>query len=160
MTLRQQIFTKVLTALGNIRTTNSFTLYGRTFAYKTNIGANVFAWRSAALKETELPGMVVRDLDELRELSDKYGDAEKRSIHIQAAIMASGNTSADDMRDIFGDVDAAIGVGRAGNWDNLSTETRPRLTRTIADQESLKITGGIYEFYIDYATPAFLGRIS
>lgn len=160
MTLRQQIFTKVLAQLALIRTTNSYTLYGQTFAYSTNIGANVFPWRSSELAETELPGMIVRDLDELRELSDKYGGGEKRSVHIQCAIAAGGATSADTMRTIFGDIDAAFGVGRLSDWDGLTLETRPRLTRMIADQESLRITGGIYEVYIDYATPAFQGRIS
>lgn len=163
MTIRQEIFTKVVTQLQRIKTINTYTVHGKTLSYETNAGNSVHPWRSANFDPEAgdtLPALVPRDLDELRELSDKYGMAEKRSIHIQVAIVASGTTSADEMRKIFGDLDGAFGEGRATNWDNTAAETRPRLSRTIADQESLKITGGIYEVYIDYATPAFLGRTS
>ena len=160
MNRREEIFTKVVTGLQGILTTNTYTLHGRTFNFETNLGSSVHPWRSAALDEAELPGVIPRDLDEIRELADKYSEAEKRSIHIQCAVVASGDTSPATMRKIFGDLDGAFGVGRETGWDGLSTETRPRLTRMILDQESLKITGGIYEVYIDYAIPAFLGRTS
>ena len=158
MTQREAIFTKVVAALRTILTTNTYTLYGRTFNFETNIGNSVHPWRSAALDEAELPGLIVRDIDELRELASNNASAEKRELHVLCSIAAAGDTSPETMRKIFGDLDGVFGVGRSTGWDGLSTETRPKLTRTIVDQESLKITGGIYEVYIDYAVPAFLGR--
>ena len=158
MNRREEIFTKVVEGLRGIQTTNTYTLYGRTFNFETDIGDSVHPWRAAPFDEDELPGLIVRDIDELRELSSPNGTGEKRSLHVLCSIATDGDASPEMMRKIFGDIDGVFGTGRSTGWDSLSTETRPKLTRTIVDQESLKITGGIYEVYIDYVVPAFLGR--
>lgn len=155
LTLRQQAFEKVVDQLRLIKTTNSYTLFGVTANYKTNVGDSVHVWRSAPFQADELPGLIVRDLDEIKELSDKYGDREKRSLHIQITIAVADDTPQEELNAIFGDLDTAFGVGRASNWDGLVQETRPRIARTVGDQESLKIAGGVYEVYLDYATRAF-----
>jgi hypothetical protein len=57
MTIRQTIFDLVVAGLRQAVTTNTYTLYGQTRNFETNIGNSVHPWRSAPFSESELPGV-------------------------------------------------------------------------------------------------------
>jgi hypothetical protein len=154
MTIREDIVTRVLGQLRRMLTSNTYTLYNETNNYLTNLGSNVSVWRATAFKPGE-QGVILRDLDELHTLSDKRGQRVLRSLHIQVEIVLSGENSVNDLLKAYADVEAAIGEGRESVWADITSETRPRLSRSVVEQESARIAGGIYECYIDYPTLAF-----
>lgn len=155
VTIRQQIFDAVVAQLRTVKTTNQWTAYGMTGDYLTNIGDQVHPWRTSAFQPEELPGVVPRDLDEPVEPMSEGSQRMKRQLHIQIVVAVGGEDAADQLRKIFGDLDIAVGLGRDSYWGNLASETVPRISRSVLDQESLKVAGGIYEFYIHYPTLAF-----
>lgn len=155
ITIRQQIFDEVVARLRTIKTTNSWSLFGMTGNYLTNIGDQVHPWRSSAFQANELPGIVPRDLDEPVKLSSLSSDRTERELHIQIVVAVDGEDAEDQLRVIFGDLDIAFGLGRADRWGGLTSETRPRISRSVLDQESRRVSGGIYEAYIEYPTLAF-----
>lgn len=158
-TIRQQIFDKVVAALRDIKTTNTWESYGMTGNYSTNVGNNVHAWRSTPFSVDELNahggGLVVRDLDAIADKGDTRDSRTKWSLHIQVIVEVSGDDADSALRTIFGDLDSAFYKGRSTGWDGLSNDTRPRVVRSVLEQESARVAGGVYEVYIDYATLAF-----
>lgn len=99
--------------------------------------------------------MIVRDLDEPILEPTVRAQRVTRQLHMQVEIVLSGTNSMDDLRKHYSDVEAAIGEGRETVWADITSETRPRISRSVLEQESLKVAGGIFEFYIDYPTMAF-----
>lgn len=156
MIVRQEIFNRVVAQLRRIRTGNTYTMYGEAPKhYFTDIGLKVFPWRAAPFQPNELPGLIVRDLDEPVHLPAPRSQGIIRQLHIQVEIALKGDNAMDDLRLIYADVEAAIGEGRESVWADITSDTRPRLSRAIVEQESAKIAGGIFECYIDYPTLAF-----
>lgn len=154
MTIRQDIVTRVYTQLQRIRTANTYTLYGETKNYLTNLGSSVFVWKSTPFQPTE-QGIVLRDLDEPVSLSSSRSARVIRQLHMQAEVVLSGASSVSDLFNAYADIEAAIGEGRESVWADITSDTRPRISRSVVEQESAKIAGGIFEFYIDYPTLAF-----
>jgi hypothetical protein len=156
MTLRQQIFEAVVAQLKLIQTANEYQFYGVTGNYNSNLGSSVYPWRSAPFAKQNLPALVVRDIDELIKEPTPGAQRVERQLHMMINIVVDGDSASDDLRDkYFADVDIAIGLGRQSRWGNLTGNTRPRLTRSVLEQESDVLAGGIVEFYIDYPTYAF-----
>lgn len=123
--------------------------------YLTNVGEQVHPWRTVEFQPDELPGMIPRDLDEPIEPMKIGSERTTRQLHIQITIAVGGDDAADELRKIFGDLDIACGLGRDARWGGLASETVPRISRSVLDQESFKVAGGIYELYIHYPTLAF-----
>lgn len=155
ITIRQQIFSEVVAKLQTVKTSNSWTAYGMTGNYLTNIGDQVHPWRTSAFNPSELPGIIPRDLDEPIEPLGQGIERTTRQLHIQVVVAVGGEDAAEQLRKIFGDLDIAFGQGRDERWGGLASETVPRISRSVLDQESLKVAGGIYEVYIHYPTLAF-----
>lgn len=155
ITIRQQIFTKVVAQLQSVRTANTWSAYGLSGNYLSEIGAQVHPWRTSAFQANELPGVIPRDLDEPIEPMSQGSERMIRQLHVQVVVAVGGEDAADQLRKIFGDLDIAFGLGQADGWGGLSTKTVPRISRSVLDQESQKVAGGIYEVYIHYPTLAF-----
>jgi hypothetical protein len=157
MIIRQEIVTRVENQLKRIRTGNTYTVYGVTRNYLTDIGLKVFQWRNVQFQPSELPALILRDLDEPAVLSSKNSSRVTRQLHVQIEIVTAGDNSPDDLRKYYADVEAAIGEGRQSVWADITEETRPRITRSVVEQgdTSVRLAGGIYECFIDYPTFAF-----
>lgn len=150
-TIRQQIVDRIKAALQTISRANGF---------QTNVGSSVHEWFSTSFNPaTDLPALILRDLDEPIEEQTNNAFRHKRSLHIQVEVIAEGNTSPRVYRAIMGDIDQAIRSGYDSNeqewWGGLAYKTRPRLSRMAVEQESHKIAGGVAEFFVDYASRAF-----
>jgi hypothetical protein len=155
MIVRQEIFTRVVNQLKRIKTVNTYTMYGETANYLTNLGLYVFPWRATPFNENQLPGLIVRDLDEPQELSSNHSQRVIRQLHIQVEVVMKGDAPINDLWAAYADIEAAIGEGRESVWADITKETRPRISRSLVEQESSKIAGGLFECYIDYPTLAF-----
>lgn len=153
-TIRGEIVKRVEDQLKRIQTANTYTLYGETKNYFTNLGTNVSRWRSRPFTEGE-QGLVLRDLDEPKDLASNHAGAVTRNLHIQVEIVVSGQNAPDDLLKAFADVEAALGEGRESVWGDITSGTRPKLDRSLVEQESQRLAGGIVEVYIDYPTLAF-----
>jgi hypothetical protein len=156
-TIRQQIFESVVAQLKLIQTDNQYQFYGVTGSYNSDLGSRVYPWRSAPeTDKTRYPFIVVRDIDELVKEASPGAPRVERQLHMLINIVISGDGAAEDLRDkYYPDVDVAIGQGRLTGWGGLAGNTRPRLTRSVFEQESEMLAGGIVEFYIDYPSYAF-----
>lgn len=154
MILRQEIVDRIVTQLRRIKQANTYTLYGETRNYFTDFGDTVYQWRAAPFHPGE-SGLIIRDLDEPVIESTPRSERVTRQLHIQVEVVLSGNDPVDDLRKVFADVEAAIGEGRESVWADITSNTRPRITRTVVEQESAKVAGGILEVFIDYPTQAF-----
>lgn len=160
---RQKIVARVLLRFKDIKTDND---------YETNVGNNVDYWRTGPYSEEEMAekpdgALGVRDIDEIktvegdqRRVVKHIGGTEKfeRDLHIQVEIGKSGSQSPTDIHKIIADIETAI--GKDVRWKDadgkaLAVGTRPRLDRSIVDQQTLKTSGVIYEFFIRYITDAF-----
>jgi hypothetical protein len=155
MLLREEIFTRYVNQLRRIRTSNTYTLYGETRNYLTDAGMNVRPWFSGKFQVAELPGLVPRDLDEPILEPTPRAQRVTRQLHVQTEIVVAGDDAADLLRMVFADVEAAIGEGRDSVWADITSDTRPRISRSVLEQESNRIAGGIFECFIDYPTFAF-----
>jgi hypothetical protein len=154
MIVRQEIFERVVAQLRRIKTTNTYTLYGGTLPYLTNLGNTVFPWRAAPFQPGE-SGIIVRDLDEPVMESAPRSERVIRQLHIQVEVVLAADDPVTRLWQAYADIEAAIGEGRDSVWADITSNTRPRLSRSLVEQESAKIAGGIVECFIDYPTLAF-----
>lgn len=158
---RERIMDLVIARLRTIKTENG---------YQTNIGNNVDYWRTGSFSEEEMSdktdgALGVRDLDEIKSVE---GDNRKvargigaemfeRDIHVQVEIAKTGSQSPTDVHKIIADIETAI--GKDVRWHegakSLAVGTRPRIDRSLVDQQTLKTAGVVYEFFIRYVTHAF-----
>lgn len=157
MTIRQRLFDAVVSQLRSINTDTPFSVYGVTGNYQSDLGSRVWPWRSAPFTDpSQLPALVVRDIDEIHKLSSNGSARMERELHMQVNIVVAGDGAMNDLRDkYFPDVETAILVGSRTVWGDYTSNTRPRLNRTVFDHESQALAGGIVEFYIDYPTFTF-----
>lgn len=139
--------------------------------YNTNVGKHVFYFRTGTISEEELEGfdgdvaLIIRDIDEI-----KFTDGEPnkkvismheafgRDLHVQVELIGSGTNAPLELHKLIADVETAI--GKDVRWKDevgsaLAIGTRPRIDRSVVEQESKKIGGVIYEFFIYYKTGAF-----
>lgn len=140
--------------------------------YQTNVGEHVFYWRTGTMSEEELNGfsehaaLVVRDLDETKATDGDHTKITKlntqkfsRDLHIQIEIVCGDEDAPTRLRKYIADIETAI--GKDIRWRDVDTGqplaigTRPRIDRSVVEQESKKIGGVVYEFFIFYATDAF-----
>ena len=160
---RRKIVDRVIARLESILTDND---------YETDVGKNVDYWRSGPYSEEEMAekpegALGVRDIDELKtiegdqqKVAKGLGGKEKfqRDLHIQIEIGLAGTSSPTEVHKIIADIETAI--GKDVRWKDedgkaLAVGTRPRLDRSLVDQQTLKTTGVIYEFFIRYITDSF-----
>ena len=129
--------------------------------YQTDIGNAVYIWYTGTILPSELTttssyaALIIRDLDEAKKYhdGDKYRGKFVRELHMQLEVAAAGETAAVGIRKIVADIEKAISVDT--RWNKLALGTRPRIDRAIVEQESVKIGGLLYEYFVDYHTEAF-----
>jgi hypothetical protein len=144
----------VVEQLRTIKTSNSYTMYNQTGNYKTNIGDSVWIWRDVSFESDEPDSLIVRDLDEPLQLPSPYAERVERQLHIGIELIGRNAKSEKLRNEYLPDVEIAIGVGARTRWNNIG-KTRPRKSISVTGQESVKIAGMIFEFYIDYPGYAF-----
>lgn len=139
--------------------------------YNTDIGNQVFYFRTGTFSEEELAAftgncaLVVRDIDETKAV---YGDHTRlnkvstepfaRDLHMQLEIVQVGTTSPTTVHKVIADIETAI--RKDIRWKDvdgkaLAIGTRPRIDRSVVEQESKKVAGVIYEYFVHYTTQAF-----
>jgi phage-related protein len=158
---RAKIVARVIVRFGQIQKANG---------YLTDAGSNVDYWRTGTYSEEEMSdksdgAICVRDIDEAKTVE---GDATKvnklstekfmRHLHIQVELARGGTQSPSDIHNVIADIETAI--RKDVRWKDedgkfLAVGTRPRLDRSVVEQNTLKISGTIYEFFIQYITDAF-----
>lgn len=167
-TKRERIFDRVLNRLHNIRSDNE------PDKYNTQVGRYVFPWRTGTVSEEELESfvdhaaLVLRDVDETKATNGNHtlpvtnlnGGTQKfeRELHIQIEVFSGGEESPTLIRKVIADIETAIRQDirwRDVSGKALALGTRPRIDRSIVEQESKKVGGVIYEFFIHYTTDAF-----
>jgi hypothetical protein len=166
-TKREKIFGRVLNRLHQIRSDVE------PDKYNTQVGKHVFDWRTGYFSEEEMTSfedgaaLVLRDLDETKAtngdhnlLVTQHGGIQKfeRVLHMQIEIVGVGESAPTLIRKIIADIETAIGQDtrwRDVNGKALALGTRPRIDRSVVEQESKKVGGVVYEYFIHYTTTAF-----
>ena len=138
---RQQIVTAIDTRLKLITITNG---------YETNAGNNVYEWRSSAMIESELPGLIYRDTQETEALSIGY-QVHTLTIEIEGYVV--GNAAPANLRKLIADVIKAIGVDSL--WSALAEDTRSVEETIQVEQEERRIAGTRIKIEVDYRTGIF-----
>lgn len=138
---RQQIVTAIDARLKTILISNG---------YETNVGNNVYEWWSMPLIESELPGLIYRDTQEIEALSIGY-HIHTLTIEIDAFVV--GSNSPSDLRKLIADVIISIGVDET--WGELAEDTRPVEETIQIEQEERKIAAVKIKIEIDYRTGIF-----
>src|ERR1051326_9216758 len=166
-TKREKIFGRVLNRLHQIRSDVE------PDKYNTQVGRHVFDWRTGYYSEDEISSfedgaaLALRDLDETKAVNGnhelmvaQHGGTQKfeRVLHMQIEIVGTGESAPTLIRKIIADIETAIGEDT--RWRDVSGKalalgTRPRIDRSVVEQESIKVGGVVYEFFIIYTTDAF-----
>lgn len=137
---RQDICTKIGAALAAILTDND---------YLTNLGQNVFEWRSTPLEDSELPGIIWRDRGNVYE--GPVTGRTSNELTIELEIFFTGSTSPAKMRNYIADIRTCL--MNNNTWSNLAIGTSliEDETSTI-EQAELKIGATSMRFSIKYIT--------
>lgn len=146
-TLRQQLITKVIAALGQISTTNG---------YATNVGAKVVDWPrqiQGTDRANELPYIGVFDTDARTTRDHQWAPKVDRELTVQVRCYVRSNTPGEELRKIIGDLETAIGADPT--WGKLAVTTMPSREGALIDSGNLEISAAVVEFTIQYATCVF-----
>lgn len=151
---RQTLVDLIVEQLRTIKTSNSYTIYNQTGNYKSDIGENVWLWRNVTFDDDAPDSLIVRDLDEPITMPSAYAERVERQLHVGIELIAREAGSDKLRNEYLPDVEIAIGIGARTKWHEIG-KTRPRKSISVTGQESVKIAGMIFEFYIDYPGYAF-----
>lgn len=165
-TKRERIVNRVINRLHQIRSDIEPDKYNFKFGQ-----SNVFYWRTGIISQEELASfegemaLVVRDLDETKATDGDHTKVNTvntqkvaRDLHMQIEIVCGGEDAPMTRNKIIADIETAIRQDiRWRDVDNkpLAIGTRPRIDRSVVEQESRKVGGVVYEFFVHYATQAF-----
>ncbi len=139
---RQKIINAVDARLKTILVTGGF---------ETDLGKNVFAWRSEPLQASELPGLIYRDVSQ--EVSDDEAaiGQHEYELTVEVEIIAqSGATTGSQLRKMIADVIKAIGVDIT--WGALAQRSNPVSDSINFEQAEKVIAGALVTFTIIYRT--------
>lgn len=87
--------------------------------YETNLGSNVFIWKATPFQSTEVPGVDVRDVDDISE-AQTVGE-EIHTMPIECRCHVGTTASMTDVRKITADINKAVGVDVT--WSGLAEDT-------------------------------------
>jgi hypothetical protein len=121
------------------------------YGHKTNLGSNVFEWKTTDFQEADLPGMNLRDTDETVEVkgSNHYYTL---TIEIEAKVQAS--TSTATAREVIADIMTII--GQNCSLGGLTTNIKPVENELLDFEKANKKFGTILmKFEVQYITKAF-----
>lgn len=146
-TLRQQLVTKVITALGQILTTNG---------YASNIGTKVEDWPvqiQGTDRGSELPYIGVFDTDATTSRESFSARKVDRELTIQVRCYFRSTTPGVTVRQYLGDIEKAIGADE--QWGKLAVATMPSREGAVIESANLEISAAVFEFVIHYTTCLF-----
>lgn len=122
--------------------------------YATNLGWNVFEWRSTDLQESELPALIYRDISSGEALAITImGASSKREYPLDVEIEvkgADGSTTPAQMRSMIADVIKAIGTDPT--FGGLADMTEYNGDETSVLQEDKIMGSTLMRFRIIYRT--------
>ncbi len=133
--------------------------------FRTDIGNNVFRWKSKGWQDTEMPGISISDPStpvenfKLRSSNGPGGVWKKSTrVEFQVAVRLSPDDSsnqsvADKVRDAIADVYQMIGVDQT--WGGLALWTVPADHTIAVIQEDKIYGGGKISVDVNYRTLAF-----
>jgi hypothetical protein len=139
---RQQIIDAIKVLLATVTVANGF---------KTNVGSNVFEWKSIDFQETEIPGMDVRDPGE--EVETK-GGRHYYTLTIEIEAKVSASTTTKQAREVLADIQTLMGENQ--NIGGLAHLVRPVQNELLDFEKGNKKFGTVLlRFEVQYATNAF-----
>lgn len=144
--LRQKIVAAIVTRMRTILTANG---------YATNIGSNVYDWRTQ-FHEDELPAVSVCDLTAETVTPDGVSNPRRVAhlLGVQIRIHAVRDETPDNIRRMIADVTRAIGTD--DRWHSggvgLAMTTRPVRDGFLIPQDSFEVIGGFVEIEVSYLT--------
>ena len=148
--LRQQIVSAIITQMKTISTVNG---------YNSNLGTNVFDWKTSAWEAQEMPGISVEDGLEITTPYTLGNPANTQGtcwnelkIELRIAIQ-SGTTSAAVLRECIADVVKAIGTNFTFGLQN--TYTLQDKTESLLIQDKNVLGGARVGFTIKYLSKYF-----
>ncbi len=118
ISIRQQIITAIDTRFKTILIAGG---------YETNLGSNVFAWRSEPLQESELPALIYRDRTEARMLGCGIYDL---SLGVEIELFSS---SAAGVRSLL--VDLEKGIFTDETWGGLALTSEIEMNEMEIEQK-------------------------
>ncbi|MBI3582378.1 MAG: hypothetical protein HY096_00325 [Nitrospinae bacterium] len=140
-TKRQSIMAAVKTRLESITVANG---------YDFNLGSHVYEWRTATLNDNEIPGIVFRDVQNVKIEGGPIAYF-RWGLNIEIDIITQGGTSITDIRKMIGDVYKAIGTDH--RWSGLAILTeQPNMDEIQSEQQEKKIAGAVIRLQIIYDT--------
>lgn len=123
----------------------------KAYGHKTNLGSNVFQWKTTDFQEVDLPGMNLRDTTETIEVKG-LNHYYTLLIEIEAKVQAS--TSTTIAREVVADIMTIIGQNYT--LDGLVVNIRPVENELLDFEKVAKRFGTIsMTFEIQYITKAF-----
>lgn len=139
---RQRIVTELAAVLSKITK-----LYG----HRTDLGSNVFEWKTTPYQEVDLPCVNIRDGQESVIVS---GRQHQYTLDLQLEIRVSASTSAEIAREVIADITVAI--GQNVTLDGLIINITPISTELLDFGQMDKKFGSItMVFEILYITDIF-----
>ncbi len=139
---RQRIITELISVFAKLTK-----LYG----HKTNLGSNVFEWKTTPFQETDLPGMDLRDTGEAVEVKG-LNHYYTLTIEIEAKMSASTSTAL--AREVIADIMTIIGQNCTLN--GLVTNLKPVENELLDFEQANKKFGTItMTFEVEYITKSF-----
>jgi hypothetical protein len=127
-TIRQKIITTLDARLKAILQANG---------YATDVGKNVYDWRTEGLSEDFLPALIYRDVSCETEITGL--EVFTHHLKIQIVIAATGSTSMAEIRKMLADINKAIGVDLS--WGDLALLTERIGDESISETEEDKFSG-------------------
>lgn len=138
-TKRAAIVEQVKSRFSGIRITNG---------YRTDIGTHVYEWKTTPFYEEELPGINIRDFQEVQ--TQQVSNRHHRELQMEVDIALSGTLADEQIREAIGDIESAIGVDR--RWGTLAFNTDLVDNQMDVVQDDIILGVGRVRFNITYRT--------
>jgi hypothetical protein len=121
------------------------------YRYLTDLGKNIYPWRTRDLQESELPGAFLRDVTNDQEHFTMQEYTNRLTVEMEIKC-APGSATIDDIYRLISDVNEAIAEDDQWTVANvpLAHDTQPRGDKTAIEQEGRIIAGVTIYFEIEY----------
>ena len=142
MTMRQQIVTALDTRLKGILVASG---------YASNLGQHVYPWRTRPLSPTEDVALIYRDT--IAQKTAAEVGRHQHTLIVEISIISQEDSPAESMRDMVGDVAAAIGsdprFGGLARWSRIASD------QLTVIEDSGALAGSAITLEITYTTGLF-----
>lgn len=119
--------------------------------YETNVGQNVFVWKTDDFDEDTVPGMDIRDVQSVDQPQSPSIHTHRLTFEVR--LVAASASSTDTVRKMIGDVYKAIGTDM--KWGGLAVWTDWEQHKMQVNQLSRRVSGALVQFSVVYRTNAF-----